>query len=138
MASINEVTLLGRLGKDPEAHTTGSVSLSNFSIATSKKWKDKATGEPKEKTEWHNIVVWRQQADFVNKYIKKGYEVFIKGELTTEAYEKDGQKRYVTKIVANSVQIVSGGAKPNESKPVEENHHHPDGFQSQEDDNLPF
>ncbi len=101
---INEVHLIGRLGKAPESRTAGDAPLTTFSIATSTSWKDKA-GEWKEETEWHNIVTWRQLAERCGK-LKQGQLVYVSGRLKTEKYQKDGQDHYSTKIVADTVRLL--------------------------------
>jgi len=100
--------LIGRLGQEPEAkYTPNGTAVSNFSIATSEKWKDKASGEWNEKTEWHRIVSWNKQAEFCNQYLKKGSLVYIEGKLVTRSWDdKEGQKRYMTEVVANTVQLL--------------------------------
>ena len=104
--SLNKVLLLGRLGKDPElSYTAGGVAVCKFSLATSKKWKGK-DGKDNERTEWHNIVVFNKIAELCNQYLKKGRQAFIEGELQTDQFEKDGDKKFFTKIVANSVQFL--------------------------------
>ena len=99
--SINKVTLLGNVGKDPEIKTfQNGGKVASFSLATTESWKDKATGERKPATEWHNIVVKNEGlVGIVEKYVKKGSKLHIEGKLETRTYEKDGSKRYVTEIV---------------------------------------
>lgn len=96
---LNQVTLIGRLGKDPEIRSLNNGDkVANFSIATSEQWKTK-DGEKKEKTEWHNVVVWGNLVKVVEQYVHKGDKIMVQGKLTTEKYEKDGIDRYATKIV---------------------------------------
>lgn len=105
--SVNKVTLLGRVGKDPELkYTQGGQAYARFSVATSKKWKDKQ-GAWQEKTEWHNIVVWGNTAEkYVGPYVKKGASIYIEGELqTTSIADDQGNKRYNTSIVASFVEL---------------------------------
>lgn len=101
MASLNKVTIIGNLGKDPEIRSFKSGDkVAEFSVATSESWNDKATGEKKEKTEWHNVSVTNQGiVKVIESYVKKGSKVYIEGKLETQEYEKDGVKRYTTKIV---------------------------------------
>lgn len=107
MSGINQATILGRATKAPELkHTPSGHAVASFSVATSKKIKDQ------EKTEFHNIVVWGKLAELCAKYIKKGDWTFLQGEIQTESYEKDGQKRYSTKINAQNVQFL--GQKSNQ------------------------
>ena len=107
MSGVNRVILLGRLGKDPELKDAKGVAICNFSIATSKEWKDDS-GEKKEKTEWHNIVAFRKTAEIAGKYLTKGRQVYVEGELQTRSWddEKTGTKKYRTEIVANNIQFV--------------------------------
>lgn len=99
--SVNKVILVGNLGADPEVRTMQSGDeVVNLSIATSESWKDKATGERKEKTEWHRVVIFNQGLVNVCKnYLKKGSKVYIEGQLETRSWEQDGQKKYTTEIV---------------------------------------
>jgi single-strand DNA-binding protein len=109
MAGINKVILVGRLGQDPEVrYTPGGVAVANFSIATSEEWKDKDTGEKKERTEWHRIVAWRKLGEICGEYLSKGRQVYVEGKLQTESWEKDGVTRYTTKIIASDVQFLGG------------------------------
>ena len=119
MAGLNKVMLIGNLGKDPEVRTLeNGTKVANFSIATSEKWTDKGTGEVKENTEWHNIVVWRKLAEIVEKYIKKGTKVYIEGKLATRSWEKDNITRYSTEIVCNNLLMLGGnpGASQEQSQ----------------------
>ncbi len=116
--SVNKVILVGRLGKDAESKFTASgLSVASFSIATSWRQKDQQTGEWKEHTDWHNIVLWK--AENVAPYLTKGTQVYIEGRLQTRNYEnKEGKKVYVTEVVANEL-ILLGGKQGDElvSKP---------------------
>jgi single-strand DNA-binding protein len=106
--SVNKVILLGHLGKDAETrYTTSGQAVSNFTLATNRRWKDQQTGEWKEETEWHNIVLWR--AENVSSYLTKGKQVYVEGRLRTRSYEdKDGNKRYVTEVYADDVILLGG------------------------------
>ena len=108
MSGVNRVILVGRLGKDPEVRNleNGAV-VANFSIATSESYKDKTTGEKKEVTEWHNIVLWRGLAEIAQRYCRKGDMVFIEGKLRTRSWEKDGVTRYTTEIVGDNMTMLS-------------------------------
>ena len=100
--SVNKVILLGRLGRDPESKTMGSGDkMVSFSLATTESWRDKASGERKEKTEWHNVVIWNDGiAKIAEQYLRKGSEVYIEGQLQSREYtDKDGNQRKVTEIV---------------------------------------
>ena len=100
--SLNKVTLIGNLGKDPEIRTTSDGrELANFSIATSESWKDKVTGERKDKTEWHRVVVFNEGlVRVIKSYVKKGSKLYIEGQLQTRKWvDNDNQERYTTEIV---------------------------------------
>lgn len=108
MSGVNKVILVGRLGKDPEVrHLENGATVANFSMATSETYKDRTTGEKREITEWHNIVLWRGLADISAKYLHKGDMVYIEGKLRTRSWEKDSIKRYTTEIVADSMTMLS-------------------------------
>ena len=109
MSSLNQVQLIGRLGQDPEVkYLPNGDAVCNLSLATSEKWKDKQTGEPKEKTEWHRVVMFGKLAEIAGEYLKKGTLVFIQGKLETRQWEKDGEKRYTTEIRANQMTMLGG------------------------------
>ena len=123
---VNKVILVGSAGQDPESRAlpSGGVVV-NFSLATSETWKDKTTGERKESTEWHKLVVFGKLAEIVEQYVKKGSKLYIEGSLKTRAWEQDGVKRYATEIVVSELQMLdskpsSGDAKPaaQSSKPA--------------------
>jgi single-strand DNA-binding protein len=100
--SVNKVILVGNLGKDPEIRTMQSGDkVANFSVATSESWKDKASGERKEKTQWHNVVVWNQGlVTIVERYIKKGSKVYLEGQLETRKYtDSAGVEKWTTEVV---------------------------------------
>jgi single-strand DNA-binding protein len=129
MAGINKVILIGRLGKDPDlSYTPNGTPVAKFPLATSEEWKDKNTGEKRERTEWHNIEAWRRLAEICGEYLKKGKQVYIEGHLQTDTWEKDGIKRYMTKVVADNIQMLDskGKAQKDEQPSV------PD------DDSIPF
>ena len=115
MASLNKVILCGNLGKDPETrYTQSGDAVTNFSIATSEKWTDKS-GEKKEQTQWHNIVMFGRIAEVAGEYLKKGSSCLIVGKLQTRKWQdKEGNDRYTTEIVANELQLLGG--KPEESE----------------------
>lgn len=106
--SVNKVILLGNLGRDAETRFTPSgVSVSRFSVATSRRWKDQQSGEWKEETDWHNISLWR--AENLAQYLTKGKQVYVEGRLQTRSYEdKDGKKVYATEVVADDVILLGG------------------------------
>jgi single-strand DNA-binding protein len=101
---INKVILVGNLGQDPEIrYTADGRPIANFSIATSESWKDKNSGEKREKTEWHRVVVFGKLAEICGEYLSKGRQVYIEGKLQTRKWQgQDGQDRYTTEIVIDS------------------------------------
>lgn len=108
--SLNKVMLIGNIGRDPEVKTldgsNGSQKVATFTLATGEKYKDR-NGELQEKTEWHNIVAWRNLADICEKYIRKGMQVYIEGRLRTRSWQdKDGNTRYTTEIMADNLQML--------------------------------
>lgn len=108
MSGVNKVIIVGRLGKDPEVrHLESGASVANFSVATSEVYKDRNTGERKEQTEWHNVVLWRGLAEVAEKYLNKGDMVYIEGKLRTRSWEKDGVTRYTTEIVGDNMTMLS-------------------------------
>jgi single-strand DNA-binding protein len=107
--SVNKVILLGNLGKDPEVRRleNGAV-VASFSLATSEVYTDKTSGEKKELTDWHDIVVWRGLAEVAEKYLKKGYKVYIEGKIKKRSWQdKEGVTRYTTEIIADELNIIS-------------------------------
>lgn len=111
---MNRWVGIGHLGKDPEVRfTQGKQAVANFSIAINEAWTDK-DGKKQEKVEWIRIVVWGRQAETCGEYLKKGRQVGVEGRLQTREYEKDGEKKYMTEIVADRVEFLGG--KNGESK----------------------
>ena len=109
MASVNKVILVGNLGRDPEVRfMPNGEAVCNFSIATTDSWKDKA-GAKQERTEWHNIVMYRKLAEIAGEYLKKGRPVYVEGRLQTRKWQtKEGQDRYTTEIIADQMQMLGG------------------------------
>lgn len=104
---VNKVILVGNCGGDPETrYLPSGGAVSNVTLATSETWKDKTTGQPQEKTEWHRVVFFNRLAEIVNEYVKKGSKLYIEGSLRTRSWEQDGVKRYATEIVANEMQML--------------------------------
>jgi len=106
--SVNKVILIGHLGKDAETRfTTSGVAMSRFTLATNRRVKDSTTGEWKDETDWHNIVVWRQEN--LAQYLTKGKQIYVEGRLHSRSYEdKDGQKKYTTEVVAEEIFLLGG------------------------------
>ncbi len=123
MSGVNKVILVGNLGADPEVrHLENGITVANFNLATSETFKDRQTGERREQTEWHRVVVWRGLAEVVEKYVRKGSKVYVEGKLRTRKWEKDGIDRYTTEIYAEELTMLdrptgggatnTGGANP--------------------------
>ncbi len=114
MASVNKVILVGNLGRDPETrYSPDGGAITNVSIATTDTWKDKATGEKKENTEWHRVVFFNRLGEIAGEYLKKGSSVYVEGRLKTRKWtDKDGVEKYTTEIVADNMQMLGsrGGA----------------------------
>jgi len=143
MAGINKAILIGRLGADPEVrYTPSGVAVANFNIATSEEWKDKDTGEKKERTEWHRIVVWSKLGELCGEYLSKGRQVYIEGRLQTRSWDdRDGNKRYTTEIIATDVQFLGGRDAAPESKGAggaSASDLASSPIQAPEDDDIPF
>lgn len=129
--SVSKTILVGRVGKEVEARTLDDgTCVANFSLATTESYKDKASGEKKETTEWHNIVLWGKVAEIAQQYVKKGDLIFIEGKNKTRKWEKDGITRYTTEVVANELRMLGGKSGSQGS----------DASSSSDDDNqeLPF
>lgn len=147
MSSLNKVMIIGNLGKDPEiSYTPSGLAVARFSVATKDVWNDKTTGEKTEKTEWHRIVAFGKTAENCGRYLAKGRPVFVEGRLQTTSYEKDGITRYVTDIIASSVQFLGSrdsGTKTGFHQNGYSQGHQPQpgdstGSQQPHDDDIPF
>jgi single-strand DNA-binding protein len=119
MASVNKVIIVGNLGADPETrYTPGGDAITNIRVATTDRWKDKASGEMKEATEWHRIAFFGRLAEVAGEYLKKGSQVYVEGSLRTRKWQdKEGQDRYSTDIRADVMQMLGrreGGGGPRE------------------------
>lgn len=128
---VNRVFIIGNLGADPEVrYMPNGGAVANVNIATSETWKDKQTGEQRERTEWHRVVFYQKLAEIVGEYLKKGGKAYIEGRLSTRKWQgKDGQDHYTTEIIANDMQMLDGkGAAGQRSSG---NHEHPDAGGSQ-------
>lgn len=111
MASLNRATLIGNLGKDPEVrYTAEGAAVCSVSIATTNQWKDKATGERREETEWHRVVFYGRLAEIAGEYLRKGRTVFVEGRLKTRKRQDagTGTDRYTTEIIADQMQMLGG------------------------------
>jgi single-strand DNA-binding protein len=122
MSGVNKCILVGRVGKDPEVRNLeNGSSVANFTMATSETYKDKTTGEKKETTDWHNIVLWRGLAEIAQRYVKKGDLLYIEGKLRTRSWEKDGVTRYTTEIIGDNMTMLgskngsNGSSEPSQA-----------------------
>lgn len=140
---LNQVQIIGRLGQDPESRFLPSgEAVCNFSLATTERWKDKATGEMKEATEWHRITTFGKLAEICGQYLKKGSLAFVQGKLVTRKYtDKDGIERYATEIRASEMKMLGGRDVPQDTSPrpaVSRPAPAPAGGFDDMDDDLPF
>ncbi|MEY4021702.1 MAG: hypothetical protein RI960_714 [Pseudomonadota bacterium] len=108
MASVNKVIIVGNLGRDPETrYMPSGDAMTNIAVATTDKWKDKASGEQKEATEWHRIAFFGKLAEIAGQYLKKGSQVYVEGKLRTRKWtDKDGIEKYSTEIIADTMQML--------------------------------
>ena len=153
MAGVNKVIIIGNVGQDPETkYLPSGGAVTNLSIATSESWKDKQTGQPQERTEWHRVVFFNKLAEIVAQYMKKGSKIYIEGALRTRQWEKDGVKRYSTEIVASQMQMLDSKSGDQQQAPQQAHNspHSQGSYQKQQyerqqqpvddgfDDDLPF
>jgi single-strand DNA-binding protein len=140
MAGVNKVILIGNLGADPELrYTSGGSAVSDLRVATTRRWSDR-NGKSQEDTQWHRVVVWGKQAENCKEYLAKGRQVYVEGRLQTRQWEdRDGNKRYTTEVVAETVQFLGGrgggsGGGFSEPPPPDDR----DAPQDTGDDDIPF
>jgi len=147
---VNKVILVATVGKDPEVkYMPSGGAVVNLTAATNESWKDKQTGEKKERTEWHRLTFYNRLAEIVGEYVRKGSQIYVEGRLRTRDYEKEGQKHYVTEIMVDEMQMLGGrsGASmgtssdrsmrdeaPTSRAPASE----PAGASDFQDDDIPF
>lgn len=135
MASVNKVIIVGNLGRDPETrYTADGAAITNASIATMDRWKDKNTGETKEATEWHRVVFFNRLAEIAGEYLKKGSAVYIEGKLKTRKWtDKSGADKYTTEIVADQMQMLGSRDKQDHAAPKDA-----DPVAPNDDGDIPF
>jgi single-strand DNA-binding protein len=150
MASLNKVTLIGNLGKDPETrYMTNGDAVTNITIATTESWKDKATGEKQEKTEWHRVTFYRRLAEIASEYLKKGSQIYVEGRLETRKWQdKEGKDRYTTEVIANEMLMLgsrggmgapsSSGDEERPSTPAAKTSSKPGAKFDDFEDDIPF
>ena len=139
---LNQAQIIGHLGRDPEVrHLPSGEAVANFTVATTEKWRDKASGESKEATEWHNISCFGRLAEIVGQYLHKGSLVYVSGKIKTRKYkDKDGVDKYATSIQCQELKMLGGKSSGGEQS---QQHHQskpapsPNGFDDMEDD-IPF
>ncbi|MDJ0701040.1 MAG: single-stranded DNA-binding protein [Woeseiaceae bacterium] len=143
---INKVIVVGNLGNDPDTrYMPSGGAVTNLSVATSEQWKDKQTGEQKERTEWHKVAMFGRLAEIAAEYLRKGSQVYIEGKLRTRKWQdRDGNDRYTTEIIADEMQMLGGRGGGGGSAPMREDRggsssapppqSGPDDF----DDDIPF
>jgi single-strand DNA-binding protein len=137
---LNKVILIGRLGQDPELkYTQSGIAVAKFSVATSMSWKDQ-DGNSQEKTEWHNIVVWRKLAEICAEYLKKGSKIYVEGSLSTSTWEDENKKKhYKTEVVMNDmIMLDSKGAGDHSGSSAAVNNTTAETTSTAKDDDLPF
>ena len=143
MGSVNKVILVGNLGRDPEVrYTTGGTPVANFTMATTDRWSD-PSGEKKERTEWHRVVVWGKQAEIAGEYLRKGKQVYVEGSLQTREWtDRDGNKRSTTEVKAMRFQMLGRREDAPEAVPegaaVAEGEAVAEGDAGYSDDDIPF
>lgn len=139
--SVNKVILIGTLGGDPDVKwLDGGKCMAKLSVATNENWKDKVTGEKKQDTQWHKIVLFGKIAEIADNYLNKGSKIYLEGQIKTRKYDKDGEDRYITEILGQQIQFLdtkNGGNKGDfskpESKPSQENN-----SEYEFNDDIPF
>ena len=146
---VNKAIIVGNLGQDPEVRYTASgTAVTNVSVATTDSWKDRQSGEQKERTEWHRVVFFSRLAEIAAEYLKKGSQVYIEGRIQTEKWQdKDGNDRWTTKIVGRDMNMlgsrgggdIQGGPAPDSGSAPESSSGGSSGFSDSEfDDDIPF
>jgi len=151
---VNKVILVATVGRDPEVkYMPSGGAVVNISAATNESWKDKQTGEKKERTEWHKLTFYNRLAEIVGEYVRKGSQIYVEGRLRTRDYEKDGQKHYVTEIMVDEMQMLgglggagggsggsggSGGDRMRDEAPSRAPASEPAGGGDFQDDDIPF
>lgn len=148
MATLNKVTLIGYLGHDPEMRSTSNgESVAHLSVATTETWKDKATGERRQATEWHRVVLYRKLAEIAGQYLKKGSQVYLEGRLQTRRWSgRDDVERFVTEIIADDMRMLgsppaAGEAEGGDARNRASQHSQQSARQKSvefEDDAIPF
>jgi len=142
---FNQATIIGNLGRDPEVRSVqGGDKVANLRVATTESWRDKSSGERKERTEWHNVVIWGALADVAEKYLTKGSKAMFQGKLQTRTWEKDGKTNYTTEIVLQgytaTLKLLDGARSGSASGDTSSKHDAAkrNGYQPEVEDEIPF
>ena len=137
--SVNKITLLGNVGQTPESKTMpNGTPLVTFSVATSETWKDKTTGEKREKTEWHNCEAFGPLAEIISRYVTKGTQVYLEGSIAYRTYESEGVKKYATNIRARELTLLGQREGSNQAAPQTTSQASPSVDIKAFDDEIPF
>lgn len=134
---MNKVMLLGHVGGNAELKEFDDNSVMNFSLATNRKWKDKA-GKPQESTEWHKVAMWGERAEKLAQYITKGKMLLVEGEIRTRTYEKDDETKYFVEIVANNIEFAGGARTDADDAPPAKTNGKPKSGKSSKESRVPF
>lgn len=137
---LNKVLLIGYLGRDPEVrYTPGGAAVANLSLATTETWKDKQTGDKKESTEWHRVVMFGRLAEIAGEYLKKGSQIYVEGRLQTRKWQdKDGVDRYTTEVVAGGMKMLGGRGSSGGDRGGDRPRHNSPPPADDFDDDIPF
>jgi single-strand DNA-binding protein len=144
VASVNKVIIIGNLGTDPEVrYMPNGGAVVNLSVATSSNWKDKSSGERREKTEWHRVTLYNRLAEIAGEYLRKGRSVYIEGRLETRKWQdKEGIDRYTTEIIGDQMQLIGGKSEPDspqdQARPSTNPAPQSMGMNHEGDDDIPF
>lgn len=139
MSDLNKVMIIGRLGADPETRfMPNGKAVTNIRVATSERWKDKRSGDAKERTEWHSVTAYEKLAEIIGEYLRKGSQVYVEGSLRTRKWQdKEGKDRYTTEIIAQQMQML-GGKPQGERQAKQQERAAPPTDDGGFDDNIPF
>ena len=145
MASVNRVHILGNVGRDPEVrYTPSGTAVCSLSVATSRSWKNKDSGEKQEETEWHRIAFYDRLAEIAGEYLRKGSSVYVEGRLKTRKWQdKDGKDQYTTEVIAEQMQLLGGREQQEERQPAPKQQQKPAAKPSNKqlsdmDDDIPW
>lgn len=140
MSGLNKVQIIGHLGADPDTrYMPNGKAVTNIRIATSETWKDKQTGDRKEKTEWHSVVAFEKLAEIMGEYLRKGSKVYVEGKLQTRKWQdKEGKDRYTTEIIAGQMLMLDGKPQGDRPQRQQDKPSQPPADDGGFDDDIPF